>query len=188
MLICYSFLVLKYYLEVIFPYDGLWVAAIWHCCFGSFDGFTNWWSWIWSNLIVNSWNMFRGRIFYASNSALLALWFLEHSLMRNDVHEKYRSLVMLLKTHLLLKFHLVKLIMLWYCHYVFYDAWIACCEVTDDAYILLELHWKISIILGSHLSFWWIERHVVFWYKINWYASGTWGLRFLLCLKRECWS
>lgn len=37
--------------------------------------------WIWSNLTVNSFHRLRGSICYASSSALLALWFLEHCCM-----------------------------------------------------------------------------------------------------------
>lgn len=64
---------------------GSWDVTKCYCCF-------HWLiCWIWSELTVNIRDRFKGSVCYASNNALLALWFLQHFLFHDDFDNEYIS-------------------------------------------------------------------------------------------------
>lgn len=44
---------------------------------------------IWSEWMMKSWHRFRGSIFYSSNGSMLALWYLEYSLLHDGVYTEF---------------------------------------------------------------------------------------------------
>lgn len=44
---------------------------------------------IWSEWMMKSWHRFRGSILYFSNGSMLALWYLEYSLLHDGVYDEF---------------------------------------------------------------------------------------------------